>query len=286
MHIKLALVLWAVVYKLPIGRGMAAKRKKRKKNRRPLASKRALKNKKRIRGKPGTPRAKRYRLHRTRKAVSTYGEHLTWFCLFAFGALTLLVYWLAPARPSDPQDLCAIFKQHPDWFDAARESHTRYPIPIPVIMSMMYQESSYYHEAKPGYEYIFGVIPYKRISTAHGYSQALDGTWSEYLRDSGRKDAVRIKFDDAYDFMGWYLYNAAKTLNLRLDNAYGLYLAYHDGIGGYQKKTYKSKAFLLNAAQKVKTRAIRYQSQLSECYAELKKPNSIRQFFKKLTSGL
>ena len=232
-----------------------------------------------------SPQARQRKREQRKQAVSQYGDHLAWFCLFTFAVLSLLVTWLAPTRPTDPENLCAIFTQHGDWFEAAQQSRSRYSVPVYVIMAVMYQESSFYHEARPGFEKLFGVIPYRRLSTAHGYSQALDGTWNQYMAATGRKDAERTHFTDAYDFMGWYLTNASRMLKIKPDNAYSLYLTYHEGIGGYQQKTYKGKGFLLEASHRVQGRALRYQAQLHGCYDRLARPQGIREYIRKWASG-
>lgn len=47
------------------------------------------------------------------------------------------------------------------------------------------------------------------------------------------------------------------------------YLAYHEGHGGYRKKSYRKKAWLVKVADKVKRRADRYGAQLNGCRDEL-----------------
>jgi hypothetical protein len=44
-----------------------------------------------------------------------------------------------------------------------------------------------------------------------------------------------------------------------------LYLAYHEGNGGFAKKSYLAKPWLLNVAQNVADQAKRYRSQLNFC---------------------
>ena len=48
-------------------------------------------------------------------------------------------------------------------------------------MSILRQESSFQNRVKPEREKLFGVIPWKRKSSALGYTQAIDGTWDWYL---------------------------------------------------------------------------------------------------------
>ena len=60
-------------------------------------------------------------------------------------------------------------------------------------------------DARTPFQYKLGVIPVGRQSSAFGYSQALDGTWEEYLEDQRRRRARRDNIRDAADFMGWYM---------------------------------------------------------------------------------
>ena len=62
-------------------------------------------------------------------------------------------------------------------------------------------------------------------------------------------------FDDSIDFIGWYTHGSQKRLKVSKWDAYGQYLAYHEGRGGYERKTYQGKPWLKNVASKVKRRA-------------------------------
>ena len=46
-------------------------------------------------------------------------------------------------------------------------------------------------------------------SSAYGYAQALEGTWDDYRKDTGRRGADRDDFADSSDFIGWYMHGAA-----------------------------------------------------------------------------
>ena len=53
--------------------------------------------------------------------------------------------------------------------------------PVPVPIAMMYQESSFKHDALPPRYYFLGFIPWGRVSSAYGYAQAKDETWADYV---------------------------------------------------------------------------------------------------------
>ena len=107
------------------------------------------------------------------------------------------------APPRNPGDICAIFREKDDWYDDASEASKRWDSPIPVMMSIMYQESRFVADAKPPRKYWLGFIPAGRMSDAYGYPQAKDATWDWYKDKSGNWGADRDDFEDAIDFIGW-----------------------------------------------------------------------------------
>ncbi len=177
-----------------------------------------------------------------------------------------------PPPPSQPQNICKIFNQYPNWYWAAKKTKKKWGVPVSVQMAIIFQESGFNGNAKPPRGKLLWVIPWKRPSSAHGYSQALDGTWDHYKRQTGHSGAKRNDFRDASDFIGWYSVQAHRKAGISLYNANALYLAYHEGIGGYQRGTYRSKPWLMNVSKKVESRASLYQRQLSVCESHIKKP--------------
>ena len=102
-------------------------------------------------------------------------------------------------------------------------------------------------------------------SSALGYSQALNGTWNDYEKKTGQHNQSRESFKDSVDFIGWYNYQSRKKLQLSRTDAYSLYLAYHEGWGGYKRKSYSNKKFLKNAGWKVNKWSHTYSKQLNKC---------------------
>lgn len=186
-------------------------------------------------------------------------------------ALCLLLTGCATAPPQNPNNLCDIFFEHQDWYFDAKDAQEKWGAPKHLLMSMMFQESSFKHDAAPPMEYFLGFIPIGRASSAYGYSQAKTPTWNDYIKKSGNSGADRDDFSDAIDFMGWFVYNTHKINGVSKWDAYAQYLNYHEGWGGYRRGTYKKKAWLMKTAQKVKTRAGNYGVQLKKCEPELDK---------------
>ena len=184
--------------------------------------------------------------------------------------LVIFVAGCTTSRPANVDNICAIFSEKDDWYEEAADSRDEWGSPIPVMMAIMHQESRFHAKAKPPRKKILGFIPGFRPSNAYGYSQALDSTWDGYKRSAGRYGADRDDFGDAIDFIGWYNYQSHKRSGISRSNTYGLYLAYHEGHGGYNRGTYRNKKWLVKVARKVERRAGTYQSQLVGCEEELK----------------
>lgn len=170
--------------------------------------------------------------------------------------------------PTRQNDICAIFDLHPSWRDATRASEREFGAPVATQMAIIWKESSFLHDARPPKKRrFFGLIPWGRVSSAYGYSQALDGTWDWYLRDTGRRSWTthRDDFDDAAHFVGWYMNKTKRINGVAMGDAVSQYLAYHEGHGGYKRRTYRSKKWLLRAARKVGVMSNVYRRQLRAC---------------------
>ncbi|MGQ4275530.1 hypothetical protein ACQ5ES_00540 [Pseudidiomarina sp. E22-M8] len=187
------------------------------------------------------------------------------------GCLLVTVVGCASAPPKQPENLCEIFYEKRDWYDAAAAMHEQWGVPIQIPMAMMYQESSFKHDAVPPRDYLLWIIPWGRVSSAYGYSQAKTLTWDDYERETGNSWASRDSFADAIDFMGWFIDKSHRINGVSKWDAYGLYLNYHEGWGGYQRQTYRSKAWLMRTAERVKQRAATYGAQLRSCEDDLKR---------------
>ena len=124
-------------------------------------------------------------------------------------------------------------------------------------------ESDFDWLAKPPRHKIFKVIPYRRLSSSFGYSQAIKGTWKQYKEETGNKYATRTRFKDSVDFIGWYTNKTEKILKIGKNEVFKQYIAYHEGWGNY--KNYKSNKKIILLAKKVQKQSSKYKNQLSEC---------------------
>lgn len=182
--------------------------------------------------------------------------------------LPLLLIACATPPPQNPDNICEIFFEHRDWYTASKAMNDRWGTPIHVPIAMMYQESSFKHNAAPPMQY-FWFIPTGRASDAYGYAQAKTMTWSDYQRETGNNWSDRDDFADAIDFMGWFTFKTQKINGVSKWDAYGQYLNYHEGWGGYKKKSYNKKPWLIKVSRKVDARARKYSAQLKGCQENL-----------------
>jgi len=177
------------------------------------------------------------------------------------------------APPKNTENICQIFREKDDWYEATLNSARRWGIPIAVQMAIINQESGFVADAQPPRPLILGFIPWFRSSSAYGYPQAKDETWADYRQKTGNGWADRENFADSCDFVAWYCAISHNKLGISASDANNLYLTYHEGHGGFQRNSHLPKQWLLNAAQKVHQRALRYDSQLSSCRQELDSKN-------------
>lgn len=190
--------------------------------------------------------------------------------LILLAVTTLVGCTSAPPKSSD--NICDVFDEKRGWYKDARRAERRWGSDIPTLMAMMYQESTFRPKAKPPRTKILWVIPGPRKSSAFGYAQVKDETWKEYQRMSGNHWASRSYFADAIDFIGWYNAQSKKRVGIDKNDARNLYLAYHEGHGGYKRRTFDQKAWLVGVAGKVEQRARRYREQLKSCERRFKGP--------------
>ena len=181
--------------------------------------------------------------------------------------------------PENKEDICKIFSEKSGWYKDAKKSSRRWGGDITVMMSIMYQESSFIARAKPPRTKILWILPGPRPASAYGYAQATNATWSAYKDSTGRGGADRNKFDDAIDFIGWYNDQSQRKNKISKSDAYHLYLAYHEGQGGFARRSYKNKQWLKDVATKVSKRSGVYRGQLNKCEAKFN-----RGFFRRLFS--
>lgn len=183
--------------------------------------------------------------------------------------LALLALAACASPPSRINNICAVFEQQSgffnNWHSAAKRAEQKYGIPVHVLMATVRKESGFKANARPPRKKILGFIPGKRASSAYGYSQALNGTWSQYVSESGNWGARRNSFRDAVDFVGWYHSKTVANHGVSPNDAFRLYLAYYSGWSGYARGSWQRNASIQKYARDTQTMANNYAAQLQSC---------------------
>ena len=165
--------------------------------------------------------------------------------------------------PKNTASSCSIFKERYMWYKHAKKAEKKWGTPVYLQLAIIKMESSFDWLAKPPRQKLFKVVPYKRPSSSFGYSQAVKGSWKQYKDETGNKFAVRTRFKDSVDFIGWYTNKTEKILKVSKNDAFKQYIAYHEGWGNY--KNYKDNIKVISLAKKVEKQSKIYKKQLSEC---------------------
>ena len=185
--------------------------------------------------------------------------------LFVAVLLATLLSGCSSDPPQNITDSCKIFEDRHGWYRDAKRATERWGTPIHVQLAIIYQESKFVGDARPPRDHVLWVIPWGRISSAYGYAQAKDSTWEWYLDKTGNSGADRDDFEDAVDFVAWYVDMSKQMLGISKWDAYSQYLAYHEGQTGYRNGSYKGKPWLIKVAKRVSARAAGYHTQLARC---------------------
>ena len=194
--------------------------------------------------------------------------------MYRFAAFLVTLTFLTSCGTTPPkstENACAIFEEKGSWYEATRAAEKKWGTPIQIQLAIIRQESSFRHDAKPPRDTLIGIPMWWRVSDAFGYAQVKDDTWDWYVDKTGNWFADRDDFADATDFIGWYTEVSQRTLGISKWDTYNQYLAYHEGHGGWQRKTYKSKPWLMKVARKVDGYAKTYGAQLKGCRDRLDK---------------
>ena len=182
--------------------------------------------------------------------------------LMTISLVFLFILSCSNIEPYMTTDSCILFKEKKNWYKATKKSYDKWGAPISLQLAIVKQESSFKQFAKPKRKKLLGIIPGNRPSSAFGYAQVTDPTWNWYKLRTSNKNASRANFHDISDFIGWYVNQSNKVLGISKKDPFNQYLAYHEGHGGWKKKSFKSKKWLIEAAKNVEINANQYNNQL------------------------
>lgn len=163
-------------------------------------------------------------------------------------------------------NICNVLEGHNGWHQAANDSAKKHQVPVHLQLAIIAQESGFKANARPPGHTLLGInVPGTNPTTAYGYPQAIDDTWGWYKKDTGNHNASRTNFADSVDFVGWYINQSSRLCGIAKSDAYHQYLAYHEGQGNFNKKSYLAKNWLMKVAKNVKNKANEYEQQLKNC---------------------
>ena len=190
--------------------------------------------------------------------------------------LFILVFFLVASCSSIPTNTansCSIFNERYLWYKHTKKVEQKWGTPIYIQLAIIKMESDFDWLAKPPRHKIFKVIPYKRLSSSFGYSQAVKGTWEQYKKETGNNLATRVRFKDSVDFIGWYTNKTESILKISKKDAFKQYLAYHEGWRNF--KNYKKNDKVIKLAKRVEKQSNIYKKQLLKCKNSLNKKKYI-----------
>ncbi|RUA05329.1 MAG: hypothetical protein DSY43_04760 [Gammaproteobacteria bacterium] len=190
---------------------------------------------------------------------------------FSLLLLPLLLSGCFSSPAIEVSNICTLMDEEVTWYQGVKASEKKYGAPAYVQLAIIYQESRFQSDAKPPRGKLFGVIPWARPSSSKGFAQATEGTWDWYQQSTKNYNRSRTNFVDAADFVGWYISQSNKRSGVSKTDAFNQYLAYHEGHGGFNRKTHLRKNWLIGVAKKVENNAKRYKKQLKQCRARLDK---------------
>ena len=167
--------------------------------------------------------------------------------------------------PANLDNACSIVQQKPDWYFEMRNVERRWNLPTSVQMAILWQESKFAARARPPRTELFGIIPWRRQSSAYGFAQVVDGTWEWYKERTGQRFVSRTDFGDAVEFMGWYTDITTEKYGVAKSDVRNQYLAYHEGHAGFGRQSYREKRWLMDIAANLVSRDQMYRQQLNGC---------------------
>ena len=161
--------------------------------------------------------------------------------------------------------MCRLVEARPHWWRALLEAERRWEAPPSLTLAIIWRESTFRADARPLAPGYFSFLPPRRLSSAYGYAQAIDGTWAWYLRETNNAKARRESFADAVDFIGWYLDRSRRLLGLAFDQQLEHYAAYHQGHQGFLTADWRANPVVTVPAKDVARQAAVYERQMSGC---------------------
>lgn len=144
-----------------------------------------------------------------------------------------------------------------------------------LTLSIIQHESNHRAHARPVKSWLIkNWVPWTYYSSARGYAQSTDATWSDFKKSQKSTRLHQSSYFDSVWFIRWYFnrhHDAIQTSPMDYHEAYFLY---HDGYHGYFQKKYRRSLAMSRYASMVAKDAKRYEKQLERCKEALKWQNA------------
>jgi hypothetical protein len=189
-------------------------------------------------------------------------------CIFLFLAIIIYssYYYFLKKDIIFIDNICHIMERRPSWDGELKNIEEKYNVSKFTILAFINQESSFKSDAKPPFKKIWRFIPtWNRQSSSYGYSQAINSSWDLFQMQTKNKESYRDNFYDSAEFIAWYLKKSNLINKIDLNDTFNLYLSYHEGWTGYNKKSYLKKTQLINISNKIIKIKNKYKSDYNNC---------------------
>ena len=152
------------------------------------------------------------------------------------------------------EDASVLLSHYPHWRKVLRDAREKWQMQPSYMLAFIHQESRFNPRAMS-------------IHKAYGFAQVKDESWDWYRQKTGAQtaQASRERFDDAVDFISFYAHANRRRNAVELNDVRNQYLAYHEGMGGFERGVHKTKPWLLEVADKVARWEKMYREQLKRC---------------------
>ncbi|MCO5059726.1 MAG: hypothetical protein M9905_17980 [Rhizobiaceae bacterium] len=102
------------------------------------------------------------------------------------------------------------------------------------------------------------------MSSAYGYSQALDGTWA-HISARSPPDRAPQRFRRCRRLRRPVSFEDVARPGVAPNDAYSLYLAHYSGWGGFKNGSWRGNSSLQRYAQETDARRRKYAAQMRDC---------------------
>ena len=145
--------------------------------------------------------------------------------------------------PTEPRNACNVLDNAGFWSRRALNKYDGSSASDKArVLAVFFVESSFDGKARPPrhergwgnfgcFHRFWDLFRCKRISSSRGFTQAINATWQEFERETGR-DARSVSFADSVRFVHWYTGRVERVCGKDAARSdYAFYIGYYAGPG-------------------------------------------------------